>query len=52
MLRKLAGYKRDIHLRRPGAQKALEDLKAQKVELVSDIHEVSPNLHPNMVKLC
>jgi hypothetical protein len=52
MLRKLAEYQRDIHLRRPGAQKALEDFKARQVELVRDIYEVSSNLHPNVVELC
>jgi hypothetical protein len=52
MLQKLAKYQHDIHLRRPGAQKALEDFKAQQVELVADIREVSSNLHRNMVNLC
>jgi hypothetical protein len=33
MLRKLAEYQHDIHIRRPGAQKALEDFKAQQAEL-------------------
>jgi len=52
MLQKLAKYQHDIHLRCPGAQKALEDFKAQQVELVADIREVSSNLHRNMVKSC
>lgn len=52
MLQKLAEYQRDVHLRCSGAQKALEDFKAQQVELVMDIHEVNPNLHSNMVELC
>ena len=51
MLRKLAEYQRDIHLRCPGAQKALEDFKARQVELVMDINKVSPDLHPNVVEL-
>jgi hypothetical protein len=51
MLQKLAKYQHDIHLRRPGAQKALEDFKAQQVELVADIREVR-YLHRNMVNLC
>jgi len=52
MLQKLARYQHDIHLRRPGAQKALEDFKVKQVELVADIREVSSNLHRNMVNLC
>ena len=52
MLQKLAKYQHNIHLRRPGAQKALEDFKAQQVELVADIREVSSKLHCNMVNLC
>jgi hypothetical protein len=52
MLRKLAEYQHDIHLHRSGAQKALKDFKAQQVELVTDIREVSSNSHPNMVELC
>ena len=52
MLQKLAKYQHDIHLRHPGAQKALEDFKAQQVELVADIHKVSSNLHHNMMELC
>ena len=42
MLHKLAEYQHDIHLRRPGAKKALEDFKAQQVEMVTDILEVVP----------
>jgi hypothetical protein len=52
MLRKLAEYQHNIHLRRPGAQKALEDFKAQQVGIVADIREVSSNFYPNMVELC
>lgn len=52
MLHRLAEYQHDIHLRRPGAQKALENFKAQQVELVADIREVNSNLHRNAVKLC
>lgn len=50
-LQKLAEYQHNIHLRRPGAQKALEDFKARKMELVADIHEARSNFHPTMVEI-
>jgi len=49
MLRKLAEYQHDVHLRRPGAHQALDDFKTQQIELVTSIHEVSFNFRPTMV---
>jgi hypothetical protein len=40
MLRKLAKYQHNVHLRRPGAQQALEDFKAQQIRTVTSIREV------------
>ncbi|KIM37065.1 hypothetical protein M413DRAFT_448779 [Hebeloma cylindrosporum] len=39
MLRKLAEYEHNLHLRRPGAKKALEDFKDQQIGIVNSIDE-------------
>ncbi|KAJ3502257.1 hypothetical protein NLJ89_g8968 [Agrocybe chaxingu] len=39
MVRKLAEYQHNVHLRRAGAQKALKDFKARRMELVQDVRE-------------
>ena len=41
MLLKLAEYEHNVHLRRPGAQQALQDFKNQQNEMVAAIREVS-----------
>ena len=41
MLRKLAEYEHNIHLRCPGAQQALQNFKNQQNEMVASIREVS-----------
>ncbi|CAA7263085.1 unnamed protein product [Cyclocybe aegerita] len=39
MVRKLAEYQHNVHLRRAGAQQALKDFKARRMELVQDVRE-------------
>jgi len=52
MLRKLAEYQHNVHLRCPGAQKALEDFKVQQTEMVAAICEVGSILPwPNYAKI-
>ena len=41
MLRKLAEYEHNIHLRHPGAQQALRNFKNQRNEMVASIRKVS-----------
>ena len=40
MSQKLAEYKHNIKLRRPGAKQALKVFKAQQIEFVTSIREV------------
>jgi len=49
MLRRLAEYKHDVRLHRPGAQQALDDFKTQQIKLVTSIREVNSNFHLTMV---
>ena len=41
MSQKLAEYEQNIKLRRTGAKQALKDFKAQQIELLTSIREVS-----------
>lgn len=53
MLRKLAEYEHNIHLRCPSVQKALEDFKTQQIGIVTSIREVSSILcSRTLVELC
>jgi hypothetical protein len=40
MSQKLAEYKKNIKLRRPGAKQALKDFKVQQIEMVKSSREV------------
>ena len=41
MSRQLEEYKENVRLRRPGAKKALKDFRAQQIEMLTSVREVS-----------
>jgi hypothetical protein len=51
MSQKLVEYEHNIKLRRPGAKQALKDFKAQQIECVTSIREVS-YIYSTMVDIC